>query len=109
MSVTTSQQVTRIGPTGRSRVWLGDRTLASNAGVEQITAELRGNPDARAWWCLPMDAVAHRRYRGRSCSLDALAVDDVLGLRETPKLDDIGDTVILLTRADHFPTEPTPS
>lgn len=101
MTVTTPPQLTRIGPAHRSRVWLGDRTLASNAGVDEITGFLRDNPNAKAWWCLPMDPAAIASTAA-FLHLDALAVEDVLSLRETPKLDDIKGTVILISARISF-------
>jgi magnesium transporter len=100
MSVT-PQEITRIGPQGRSRVWLADRTLASNVDPDSIIELLQRDTDIRAWWCLPRDAASMHRT-AEFLQLDAFAVQDVVGLREAPKVDAVGDTVIVVSAAVSF-------
>ena len=93
---TDQDQLTRIGPSTRSQVWHGSRTLASNIGIEQIADHLETDHDAMAWWCVPRTAAA-MVPTADLLGLDRFAVDDVIGPREAPKLDAVGGTVIVIT------------
>jgi len=70
--------------------------LATDVPVEQIADELNADPATRAWWCLPRDAGA-LTATADLLALDSYAVDDVVGPREAPKLDTVGDTVVIVS------------
>lgn len=101
MSITSQEQITRPGRQPRSVLWRGDRTVASDLPVDRIADELADDPDTRAWWCLPRDAAALAET-AEMLGLDRFAVDDVIGPRESPKLDAVGDTVIVVSAATVF-------
>ena len=99
--MTSQQELVRIGPSTRSQVWRGDRTVASNVSIEQIADHLDADHDIRAWWCVSRTAEAMSRTADL-LGLDAFAVDDVIGPREAPKLDAVGDAVIVVSAAIAF-------
>jgi len=68
---------------------------------QRIADELEADPDTRAWWFLPRDAAAVDQTADL-LGLDSYAVDDVVSLRETPKLDIFGDTLIVVSAGLHF-------
>ena len=105
MSVTTHERITGSGRPPRSVLWQGGRTLASDLAADRIADEIARNPDAKGWWCLPRDAAALGRTADL-LGLDQFAVDDVVAPRETPKLDAIGDTMILVSAALTFDVQP---
>ena len=104
MSVTEHEPITHPGRRPRSLVWRGGQTVATDVPAERIAAELADDPTARAWWCLPRETVA-LADTAEMLGLDSFAIDDVLGPRETPKLDSVGDTVIVVSAAVRFDQE----
>src|SRR6476619_2435993 len=82
-------------------VWRGGRTIATDVPYDRIAHELDADPDTRAWWFLPRDAAAVDRTADM-LGLDSYAVDDVVSLRESPKLDIVGDTLIVVSAGLHF-------
>ncbi len=82
-------------------IWRGDQTVGTDLPADRIAAALADDPQVKAWWFLPRDA-ATIAGTGEMLGLDRLAVDDVLGARESPKVDTIGDTVIIISGAIRF-------
>ena len=105
MSVTTPQQITRPGRPPHSVVWHGGHTVATGLSAEEIARELADDPAAKAWWCLPRDAAA-LAGTAELLGLDQFAIEDVVSPRETPKLDAIGDTMIVVSAALSFDVPP---
>ena len=105
MSVTTHERISRSAKPPRSVLWLGGRTVASDLSPDRIADELAKNPDAKAWWCLPRDAAAVAGT-AELLGLDQFAIEDVIAPRETPKLDAIGDTMIVVSAALSFDVPP---
>ena len=105
MSVTQNEEITRPGQVPRSVVWQGGHTVAADLAADRIAQELADDPGARAWWCLPRDASA---LAGTAdlLGLDQFAVEDVVDAHEAPKLDAIGDTVIVVSAALTFDVQP---
>ena len=101
MSTTTHEEIIHPGRDPRSVIWRHGRTVASDLPADRIATELTDDPDLQAWWCLPRDRDA-LAATANFLGLDQFAVDDVLGPRETPKVDAIGDTVILISAALSF-------
>jgi len=101
VSITTKEQTTGQQPTGRSLVWRGGRTVAADVPYDRIADELDADPDTKAWWFLPRDAAAVDKTADL-LGLDLYAVEDVVGPRESPKLDIIGDTVLVVSAGLQF-------
>ncbi|MGS0686256.1 CorA family divalent cation transporter [Nakamurella sp. GG22] len=98
MTITSPAQVSGTDRPLRSVLWRGDRTVATDLPADRIATELAGDPEIKAWWFLPREAAA-LAGTATLMGLDRLAVDDVLGARETPKVDTVGSTVIVVTGA----------
>jgi magnesium transporter len=105
VSITTHEQTTDQEPKWRSFVWRGGRTVATDLPFDRIAQELDADLDTRAWWFLPRDAGAVDKTADL-LGLDLYAVEDVVGPRESPKLDVIGDTVLIVSAGLDF-DEPT--
>jgi magnesium transporter len=101
VSITKHEEITEPGPDPRSVIWHGGRTVVADLPADRIPAELADDPQLKAWWCLPRDRDA-LAATADFLGLDQFAVDDVIGPRETPKVDAIGDTVILVSAALSF-------
>ncbi len=88
----------------RSLLWSGSGVIDTDLPADRIVAALADDPHARAWWFLPRNQTA---IEGTAdlLGLDRLAVDDVLGARESPKVDSIGSTVIIVSGAIRFDPE----
>jgi hypothetical protein len=87
---------------GRSLVWRDGHVLATDVGPTALLELLGGDERARAWWCLPREEGPALTDAAESLGLDALAVEDILGSRESPKLDTIGDTVMIIGAGVQF-------
>jgi magnesium transporter len=85
----------------RSVVWRDQDTIGVDLPADRIAAALADDERAKAWWFLPRDHVAIEST-ATMLGLDRLAVDDVLDAREAPKVDSIGDTVIIVSGAIRF-------
>ncbi len=85
----------------RSVLWRGAETVGTDLPADRIATALADDPQVRAWWCLPRDAAAIAGTVDL-LGLDPLAVDDVLGPREAPKVDTVGNTVIIVSGAIAF-------
>ena len=85
----------------RSLLWRGAEIVGTDLSADRIAAALADDPELKAWWFLPRDAAAIDGT-AELLGLDRLAVDDVLGVRETPKVDTVGDTVIIVSGAIVF-------
>ncbi len=85
----------------RSLIWSGEDTVGTDLPADRIAAALADDPEAKAWWFLQRDSAA---IAGTAdlLGLDRLAIDDILGAREAPKVDTIGDTVIIVSGAIRF-------
>jgi len=105
MSVTRHEEITRPGQVPRSVVWHGGHIVAADLSADRIAQELAGDPDAMAWWCLPREAAAVAGT-AELLGLDQFAIDDVVAPRESPKLDVIGDTMIMVSAALSFDVPP---
>lgn len=105
MSVTTQETTTTPGREPRSVVWHGGHTTGSDLSADSIVQQLADDPGAKAWWCLPRDASA-LSSTADLLGLDQFAIEDVLAPRETPKLDSIGDTLIVVSASLGFDLQP---
>lgn len=101
MTVTSEQRVTGRGGSPRSLLWRGSHTIGTDVPAGQIAAELARHNDSRAWWLLPREDDA-LTDTADLLGLDQYAVEDILAPRETPKLDVVGDTVLIVTAALSF-------
>jgi magnesium transporter len=97
----TDEQVARSGHPSRSVIWRGGRTVGTDLPPARIASELTHDDDTRAWWLLPRNADALTETADL-LGLDQFAIDDILGPREAPKLDVVGDTVLIVTAALSF-------
>jgi len=103
MTATAHEQKASAGHPTRSVVWRAGRTVGTDLSADRITAEFGTDDSVRAWWLLPRDADA-LTDTAELLGLDQFAIDDVLGPREAPKLDVVGDTVLIVTAALSFDT-----
>jgi len=87
---------------GRSLVWRDGHVLAMDVDPTALLELLGRDERARAWWCLPREEGPALTDAAEFLGLDALAVEDILGSREGPKLDTIGDTVMIIGAGVHF-------
>jgi len=97
----TDEQVARSGHPVRSVVWRGGRTVGTDLSPAQIAADFSRDDQVQAWWLLPREAAA-LTDTAELLGLDQFAIDDILGPREAPKLDVVGDTVLIVTAALSF-------
>ncbi|MET0863498.1 MAG: CorA family divalent cation transporter [Nakamurella sp.] len=101
MTATAHAQLAQRGHPTRSVIWRGGHTVGTDLPPDQIAAEFERDDAIRAWWLLPRDADA-LADTADLLGLDQFAIDDVLGPREAPKLDVVGETVLIVTAALSF-------
>jgi magnesium transporter len=76
--------------------------LGTDVAAPELTAALSAGRETHAWWCVPREAGATLRATAEFLELDALAVEDIIGPREYPKVDTIGETVLIVGAAASF-------
>ena len=81
---------------GRSLVWRMGHVQATDVDPTELIDLLGRDEATQAWWCLPRAEGPGLTAAAEFLGLDALAVEDILGTRENPKLDTIGDTVMII-------------
>lgn len=95
------------GPGPRALLWRPDGSVERDCTPARILDVLHAEPEARAWWLLPRRAGADLQAAADVLGLDQLAIEDLLDDREPPKVDTLGETVIVVTAAVRFDVEAT--
>ena len=89
----------------RSLVWRDGHVQAQDVDPTELIDLLGRDEATQAWWCLPRAEGPGLTAAAEFLGLDVLAVEDILGTRETPKLDTIGDTVMIIGGGVRFDPE----
>jgi magnesium transporter len=80
-----------------ARVWRDGRMLAVHPTRGDLRQLLHADPETKAWWCLaPKESIALTRT-AKLLGLDDLAIEDLLSPGETPKLDRVGHSLVLIS------------
>lgn len=91
----------------RAVLWRPDGSVERDCTTTRILDVLHREPQARAWWLLPREAGDDLQAAADLLGLDQLAIEDLLDDREPPKVDTLGETVIVVTAAVRFDVDQT--
>lgn len=86
----------------RAVLWRPDGTVERDCAPTRILEVLHREPEARAWWLLPRQSGGDLQAAADLLGLDQLAIEDLLDDREPPKVDTLGETVIVVSAAVRF-------
>lgn len=90
------------GTDHHGHTWTSSGMTLRTASPSDIRDQLTADQSVKAWFFLPREETAELGTAAADLSIDALAIEDLLGEREPIKLDWIGDSMVAVTRALTF-------
>jgi magnesium transporter len=90
------------GSDHHGHIWTSSGMSSRTASPADVEQTLSGDPSTMAWFFLPREESTELGSAAADLGIDALAIEDLLGEREPIKLDWIGDSMVVVTRALTF-------
>lgn len=94
------QQAT--GTDHHGHIWTSSGMASRTASPTDVEQALSSDSGTKAWFFLPRQETVELGSAAAALGIDALAIEDLLGEREPIKLDWIGESMVVVTRAVTF-------